>query len=148
MIQSTIEDYIRPVVEDMGYELWGCQYLANGRYPLLRVYIDKSDGIGIEDCEQASRRISSMLDVEDPISGNYNLEVSSPGIPRPLFYSQHFQLYVGEQVEIKLIKSIADKRKFVGRILSADADTLFLDVDGEEHSFLFSNVVKAILIPK
>ncbi|OGV32280.1 MAG: ribosome maturation factor RimP [Legionellales bacterium RIFCSPHIGHO2_12_FULL_35_11] len=148
MIQKKIEDYLQPVLEDMGYELWGCQYLTQGRHSLLRVYIDKPEGIGIEDCEQASYRISSLLDVENPISGNYSLEVSSPGIPRSLFYIEQYKRFVGEQVEVKLVKPVLGRRKFTGNILSADSEILKLQVDEEEQSFLFSDIVKAILISK
>ncbi|MDP3704595.1 MAG: ribosome maturation factor RimP [Legionellaceae bacterium] len=148
MIQEKIEQHIRPTVENMGYELWGCQYLAQGKHALLRVYIDKSDGIGIEDCEQASRQISALLDVEDPISGHYSLEISSPGIPRPLFYSTQYQRYVGDTVEIKLVKPVEGKRRFIGVIVSADEHVLVLDVDDKKMDFLFSTIVKAHLTSK
>jgi len=148
MIQDKIEQHIRPTLEDMGYELWGCQYLAQGRNALLRVYIDKADGIGIEDCEQVSRQISALLDVEDPISGHYSLEVSSPGIPRPLFYSSQYQRYLGDVVEIKVVKQVQGKRKFIGTIVSADERILVLDVDHVQQSFPFSTIVKAHLTSK
>jgi ribosome maturation factor RimP len=143
MIQTEIEDLIRPSIEDMGYELWGCEYLAQGKHSLLRIYIDKIDGVGIEDCERVSHQVSSILDVEDPIPGNYSLEVSSPGVPRPLFRDEQFKRYIGHSVEIKLQKPIMGKRKFVGVILSADESTLVLSVDHEQQEFLFSNIVKA-----
>jgi ribosome maturation factor RimP len=148
MIQNKIADQIRPAIEDMGYELWGCQYLTQGRHSLLRIFIDKDSGIGIEDCEQASRMISAILDVEDPISGNYSLEVSSPGSPRPLFYSYQYQRYAGEEIEIKLVKPIAGKRKHIGVIVSADEESLTLDIDNEKQDFLLTTIVKANLIPK
>lgn len=147
MIQSQIEDYIRPVLQDMGYELWGCQFITMGRGSLLRVYIDKQDGIGIEDCEQASLRISAALDVEDPISGNYSLEVSSPGVPRPLFYSEQYQRYAGHEVIVKLIKPYEGKRKYTGIISAVDGDNLVLQVAEEELVFPFSSIAKANLIP-
>ncbi|MDF1758193.1 MAG: ribosome maturation factor RimP [Legionellaceae bacterium] len=148
MIQNKVAEQIRPVIEDMGYELWGCQYLNQGRHSLLRIYIDKADGIGIEDCEQVSHRVSALLDVEDPISGNYSLEVSSPGSPRPLFYSDQYQRYIGEEVEIKLVKPIAEKRRYEGIIVSSDDESLVINVDNEEQSFLLSTIVKANLISK
>lgn len=145
MIQGEIEELIRPSVESMGFELWGCEYLAQGKHSLLRIYIDKADGIGIEDCGQVSRQVSALFDVEDPIPGNYSLEVSSPGIPRPLFRSEQYQRYIGQQVQIKLLKPVAGKRKFVGIIVSADENSVILDVGNEQQSFLFSNIVKANL---
>ena len=145
MIEAKIEQYLKPSVESMGYELWGCQYLSQGSRALLRIYIDKADGIGIEDCEAVSRCVAALLDVEDPISGQYQLEVSSPGIPRPLFYSWQYQRYVGEWVEIRLIKPIEEQRKFVGTIVSADADKLVLKVDETTREFPFSAIAKARL---
>ena len=145
MIQTEIEQLIQPTVESMGYELWGCEYLAQGKHSLLRVYIDKADGIGVEDCVQISHQVSALLDVDDPIPGNYSLEVSSPGIPRPLFRFNQYQQYVGLEVQIKLFKPVSAKRKFVGNIVSADEVTLVLMIDNEQQDFLFSNIVKANL---
>ena len=145
MIQREIEQLIKPTLESMGYELWGCEYLAQGKHSLLRVYIDKADGIGIEDCEKTSRQVSAILDVEDPISGNYSLEVSSPGIPRPLFHSSQYQRYVGMEAQIKLFKPVNAMRKFVGTIVSVDEQTLVLSIDNKQQDFLFSNIVKANL---
>lgn len=145
MIQDEIELLLRPIVDHMGYELWGCEYLAQGKHSLLRVYIDKEDGIGIEDCEQVSREVSATLDVEDPIPGNYSLEVSSPGIPRPIFRHWQYQRYIGHEAHIKLFKPVAGTRKFTGIIISANEGTLVLDIDGTQQDFLFSNIVKANL---
>jgi ribosome maturation factor RimP len=145
MLQSDIEQLIQPTIESMGYVLWGCEYLAQGKHSLLRVYIDKADGIGVEDCEKVSRQVSALLDVDDPIPGNYSLEVSSPGIPRPLFRSSQYTRYLGLAVVIKLFKPVAGKRKFMGTIVSADESTLVLLVDEKQQDFLFSNIVKANL---
>ena len=145
MIQSKIEQLIRPTVESMGYVLWGCEYLAQGKHSLLRVYIDKADGIHVDDCQNVSHQVSAILDVDDPIPGNYSLEVSSPGIPRPLFHGYQYQQYLGLDVQIKLYKPVAGKRKFVGTIVSANDDTLVLMVNTEQQEFPFSTIVKANL---
>ena len=147
MIQNEIEQLIQPTVESMGYVLWGCEYLAQGKHSLLRIYIDKEDGIGVQDCENVSRQVSALLDVNDPIPGNYSLEVSSPGIPRPLFHGYQYEQYIGSEVQIKLFKPIAGKRKHVGTIVSANEDTLVLmmGVGLEPQSFPFSTIVKANL---
>ncbi len=145
MLQDDIEQLIRPTIESMGYELWGCEYLAQGKHSLLRIYVDKEDGIGIADCEQVSRQVSALLDVNDPVPGNYSLEVSSPGIPRPLFNASHYQRYIGREVHIKLFKPVASKRKFIGTIVSANENTLVLDISGTQQDFLFPNIVKANL---
>ncbi len=150
MIQSEIESLLKPCVEGLGYELWGCQYLIQGRHALLRVFIDNESGIGIEDCEKTSRQISAVLDVEDPITGQYRLEISSPGIPRPLFYYHQYQRYIAESVEIKLTKPIAQQRKFTGKIVSADAQNLVLNLDenGGQQIFSFNAIAKAHLTSK
>ncbi len=145
MIEEKIEQYIKPSLESLGYELWGCQYIPQGNNALLRIYIDKDGGIGIEDCEQVSRVVGALLDVEDPISGQYRLEISSPGIPRPLFYSWQYQRYQGEWAEIRLSKPIDGQRKFAGIIVSADEHKLVLKTNDTFHEFLFSSIAKAHL---
>ena len=146
MVQNEIEQLLKPTIESMGYQLWGCEYLAQGKHSLLRVYIDKDDGIGIEDCQQVSHQVSALLDVEDPIPGNYSLEVSSPGIPRPLFSDWQYQRYTGQVVSLKVFKPISGKRKFTGIIVSANDSTLAIEVEGTLQDFLFSNIVKANLM--
>lgn len=145
MIQTDVEQLLKPVIEDMGYVLWGCEYLGQGKHSLLRIYIDKESGIGIEDCERVSKQVSALLDVDDPIPGNYTLEVSSPGIPRPLFQPWQYQQYIGENVDLKLFKPIAGKRKLSGTLLSADDETVLLKQGEDELEIQFSNVVKANL---
>lgn len=146
MIQDELEQLLAPTVNDMGYELWGCEYLAQGKHSLLRIYIDKADGIGIEDCQNVSHQASALLDVEDPIPGNYSLEVSSPGIPRPLFKKWQFERYLGESVSIKTFKPVNSKRKLLGTLVSVSENTVVLNSNGEDHELLFSNIVKAYLI--
>ncbi len=145
MIQDELEQLLAPTVNDMGYELWGCEYLSQGKHSLLRIYIDKAEGIGIEDCQDVSHQVSALLDVEDPIPGNYSLEVSSPGIPRPLFKGWQYQRYIGQPVQVKTFKPISKKRKLLGTIVSVSDNSVLLNVDGEEHELLFSNIVKAYL---
>ncbi|HHF7373858.1 ribosome maturation factor RimP [Legionella bozemanae] len=145
MIQDELEHLLAPTISDMGYELWGCEYLSQGRHSLLRIYIDKADGIGIEDCEAVSHQVSALLDVEDPISGNYSLEVSSPGIPRPLFKSWQYQHYIGHEVQVKTFKPVDGKRKLIGTIVSASENSLVLNINNEDQELLFSNIVKANL---
>lgn len=145
MVVNEIEQLLTPVINDMGYELWGCEYLAQGRYSLLRVFIDKADGIGVDDCQQVSLQVSSILDVEDPIPGEYRLEISSPGIPRPLFHVWQYQRYQGQDVQIKLYKPIEGKRKVVGTIVAADDSEIKLLINETQHSLTISDIVKANL---
>jgi ribosome maturation factor RimP len=145
MVQTELEKLLAPTINDMGYELWGCEYLSQGKHSLLRIYIDKSSGINLEDCEAVSHRVSALLDVEDPIPGNYSLEVSSPGIPRPLFSSWQYKRYIGQELEVKTFKPIAGKRKLVGTIVSVSENLLVLNVNNQDHELLLSNIVKANL---
>lgn len=146
MTQNEIEEMLKPLVVDLGYELWGCEYLSQGKHSLLRIYIDKKDGIGISDCELVSKQINSFLDVEDPISGNYNLEISSPGIPRPLFRKEQYQRYPGHEVYVKSVKPINGSRKLSGTIISADENVLILKMGEEQVEIPFTHIVKANLI--
>jgi ribosome maturation factor RimP len=146
MIQDELIKLLTPTIESMGYELWGCEYLAQGKHSLLRIYIDKSEGIGIDDCQAVSKQVSALLDVEDPIQGNYSLEISSPGIPRPLFNSSHYQQYAGQPIQVKTLKPINGKRKFLGTIASVSDSSVVLNINGEQQELFFSNIVKASLI--
>lgn len=146
-METKIEQYIKPSIEDLGYELWGCQYIPQGRHALLRVYIDKENGIGIEDCERVSHCVSAILDVEDPIKAEYRLEISSPGIPRPLFYVWQYMRYIGESVEIRLLKPLQGQRKFVGMIEAVSDDVLVMKIGESSQEFFFSNITKAWLHP-
>jgi ribosome maturation factor RimP len=145
MLQNEIEALIKPAIEDMGYTLWGCEYLSQGRHSLLRIYIDKADGVIITDCEKVSKQVSSILDVEDPISGNYSLEVSSPGIPRPLFHPWQYELFAGKEVYLKLAKPVDKKRKIHGIIKEILPNTLILNINDEPLEIPFPNIVKANL---
>ena len=145
MIQDDIEHLLRPSVSSLGCEWWGCEYGQQGRHAFLRIYIDKSSGVGIDDCEQVSRQVSALLDVHDLIPGEYRLEVSSPGIPRPLFYPDQYSRYLGQAVQLRLNQPFANQRKWRGVILAADATKLSLTVGDAVQEFLFSNIIKANL---
>ena len=114
---------INPIVIDMGYELLGIEYVASGKHTVLRLYIDCEEGIKVDDCETVSRQVSSIMDVEDPISGQYNLEVSSPGIERPLFVVEHYQRFLGHDVRLRTYRLIDGKRNFTGCIGSVSEIT-------------------------
>lgn len=145
MIKNELKQLLEPLLNDLGYQLWGIDYLAQGKYSLLRVYIDKPEGIGLDDCERVSRQVSALLDVEDPIPGNYNLEVSSPGMPRPLFFPWQYQHYIGSTIELKLIKPLQGKRKISGAVISVSDSAVVLEMDHEQHEILFSAIARANL---
>jgi ribosome maturation factor RimP len=139
-----IAELIAPTVEALGLELWGIELQQQGKYSLLRVYIEnREDGVSIEDCEKVSRQVSALLDVEDPISGEYTLEVSSPGMDRPLFTAEQFGLYVGETVNIRLRTAMQGRRKFKGVIERVNEGVVDLLVDGESVAIQLTDLDKA-----
>jgi ribosome maturation factor RimP len=146
MIKADVQELLQPLVTDLGFKLWGCEYLSQGKHSLLRIYIDKDNGITITDCEQVSRQISAILDVEDLIPGNYNLEVSSPGIPRPLFYKDHYYRYINHDVQLKLYKPLNGNRKIRGTISAVNDSSIVLQLNDERQELPFSQIVKANLI--
>jgi len=129
---AVIKDIVEPVVTALGFRLWGVEYLGQGRHTLLRIYIDKDGGINVEDCAETSRQISSILDVEDPISGEYTLEVSSPGLDRLLFSLEQFRAYAGSKVKLRLAENLGGRRNFLGIIKAVTDDGIVL-VTGEEE---------------
>ena len=138
---------LQPLVEDLGYEFVGLEHGSNPKNPVLVIYIDKQTGIAVEDCERVSREVAALLDVEDPIPGHYNLEISSPGLDRPLFTLEHFDQFSGEQARVTLYAPQDGRRKFKGKILGVDDDRIKLDVEGMEVLLDMGNIAKARLVP-
>ena len=115
-IADKVFSTINPIIIDMGYELLGIEYVASGKHSVLRLYIDSEEGVGVNDCETVSRQVSAIMDVEEPITGQYNLEVSSPGIERPLFVISHYQRFLGHDVCLRTYRPIDGRRNFTGSI--------------------------------
>jgi len=136
MEQTKLMQLIEPVTKGLGFELWGCEYVPRRRQSLLRVYIDRRDGITLDDCGRVSHQLSGVLDVEDPIGGAYILEVSSPGLDRQLFKAEHFRRYCGHRVRIRLKWLIEGRRKFDARLR---------DVEGKQVRVV--ELEKAYVIP-
>ncbi|MEN9450261.1 MAG: ribosome maturation factor RimP [Pseudomonadota bacterium] len=145
---SAIEAKILPTVEALGYELWACLYLTQGQQSVLRIYIDCEKGITLADCERVSRQISALLDVEDPLLGRYNLEVSSPGLDRPLIKEKHFQRYVGHTVRVSTHTPIDNQRKFKGLLQSVGVAGIVLNQDGKELVLTWDNILRANVLPE
>ena len=137
---------IGTTVQALGLELWGVELLQQGRYSLLRVYIEREEGVTIEDCEKVSRQVSALLDVEDPIAGEYTLEVSSPGVDRPLFSVEQYAKYVGSEVNLKLRRAVDGRRKFKGQIIKVSGDIVGLLVEGTEYDLEHSDIEKASIV--
>ncbi|WP_371189317.1 ribosome maturation factor RimP [Thalassotalea maritima] len=146
--EQKLTELLRPAVEMTGKELLGVEYISAGMHSVLRLYIDHEDGVNVDDCAEVSRQVSAVLDVEDPISTEYNLEVSSPGVDRPLFEKSHFEKVVGETVDVKLGMPINGRRKFKGELQAVEGDTLIVIVDGQDYELPVGNVERAYLIAK
>ena len=132
--EQKIEALLEPTVEALGFELWGLEYLSQGRHTILRLYIDAEEGVTVDNCAEVSRHVSSVLDVEDPISGEYTLEVSSPGVDRMLFHLDQYPTYVGEWIELRLRRPFEGRRKFKGTLKGIEGEDVVVQVD--DHEFL------------
>ncbi|MFD2094874.1 ribosome maturation factor RimP [Corallincola platygyrae] len=146
-LETQLTIMLEPAVEATGLELLGLELVRAGRQSVLRLYIDHENGITVDDCAEVSRQVSAVLDVEDPIAGEYNLEVSSPGMDRPLFKLPHYEEAVGQLVSLQTVLPINGRRKFKGALQAVNGDTLQLDVDGEETLIAFNNVRKGNIVP-
>ncbi|KKN45480.1 hypothetical protein LCGC14_0682630 [marine sediment metagenome] len=145
---TELESLLVPIVEALGYSCWGIEYLSQGRHTLLRVYIEHPDGISVEACAAVSRQSSAVLDVEDPISGDYTLEVSSPGMDRPLFRLEQYADYVGEQAKIKLRVPYDGRRNFQGVIRGIEGEDVILQVEDHEYLLPIDSIDKSNIIPR
>ena len=138
---------LEPTIERLGYELVDLEARLGSGNGLVRVFIDKPDGIVLDDCEKVSLAVSALLDVEDPLPGNYNLEVSSPGLDRKLTKPSHFQRFAGETVKVQTRFPIEGRRRFRGTLVSSDDENIVVEVDGESHSLPLKTIDTARLVP-
>lgn len=141
-----LNELLQPVVESMQFEYVGLEYLSGAKPSVLRVYIDQEQGITVDDCADVSRQISAVLDVEDPIAGEYNLEVSSPGLNRPLFTADHYQQVVGERIKVQTRLPVDGRRKFTGKLLSADDSQIEMEIDNSQVTLSVNDIDKGKLI--
>ncbi|MEH6596161.1 MAG: ribosome maturation factor RimP [Colwellia polaris] len=144
--EHKLTEMLRPAVEETGKELLGVEFISAGNHSVLRLFIDHENGIDVDDCAEVSRQVGAILDVEDPISSEYSLEVSSPGLDRPLFEKSQFEAVVGETVEAKISMPLNGRRKFKGKLVAVENDSLIVMVDNEEYELVISNVDKAHLV--
>ena len=147
MKSAKLTQLLQPLVEDLGYEFVGIEHSSNPKNPVVVIYIDQPDGIAIEDCAKVSREVAALLDVEDPIPGQYSLEVSSPGLDRPLFTPEQFARFAGELAKVNVYAPVEGRRKFKGAILETGEGTVTIEQDGTPVTLDMSNVVKARLVP-
>ncbi|MDT8384663.1 MAG: ribosome maturation factor RimP [Gammaproteobacteria bacterium] len=145
-VPGHIQAVIAPVVESLGCELVGIEYGRQGRNGLLRIYIDKEGGVGVQDCQRVSHQLSGVLDVEDVIKEQYQLEVSSPGLDRPLFTLQHFERFAGHKVRLTLVSPINGQRKFKGTIEGVEEGQVIVNIGENELVLALNAIDKANLI--
>jgi ribosome maturation factor RimP len=147
MTGDELQKLLEPTVERLGCELTDLVVRLSGKGGLLQLTIDKPDGIDIDDCEKVSNAVSALLDVEDPVPGEYNLEVSSPGLDRKLTKVEHFQRFEGETLKVTMRFPMDGRRRFRGTLVSSDDENIVVEVDGEPYSLPLATIDTARLVP-
>lgn len=146
--KAEIEGLLGPTVKSLGLDLWGLELALSRAGGLLRLYIDHSDRpVTLDDCEQVSREVSALLDVHDPITGNYTLEVSSPGLDRPLYRAEHYQRFIGSDARAQTGIPVEGRRRFQGRIASVEGDKVTLELETGPVVLAIADIEKAKLVP-
>lgn len=147
-IETTLHSKIETVVTSMGYEFVGCELMPMNGSKIFRIFIDTATGVTLDDCSKVSRQVGAMMDVEEPFQGRYSLEVSSPGIDRPLFEVKHFQQFVGSQVKIRLHTAINQQRQYKGKLKQVEGENIHLLVEGSEKEVIlpYDQIDKANVI--
>lgn len=147
MLRTQLGELLGPVVAGLGYELWEIEYAPRAGGGLLRLYIDAAAGISLDDCERVSRAVSETLDETDPIPGQYTLEVSSPGLDRVLRTQAHFARFAGERVKLEMMRPVAGRKRFQGRLTQVGDGEITLATDGGTISLPIDDIHRARLIP-
>jgi ribosome maturation factor RimP len=146
--EQDIADLVTPTVESLGCELWGVEYLSQGRHSKVRIYIERPEGVSIDDCERVSREVSDLLDVEEMVADAYTLEVSSPGMDRILFIPEHYAANIGQQVDVRLNFPFEGRKRFVGLLVGFENDEAIVRVEDEEYLLPRENIQRARLVPQ
>lgn len=146
-LKERLIELLEPPLQAMGYELVDLEVRVGGK-GLLRIYIDQTNGVDLRDCERVSRQIGAFLDVEEPIPGSYALEVSSPGLDRPLRTVAHFQRFAGHEAKLRLVGPIEGRRNFKGRLCGVENEGVVIDVDGRIWHLPLADVAAAHLVPE
>src|SRR3990167_3841388 len=147
-VDPVLYEQLQTLISSMGFELVGCDLSSQGRNTLFRLYIDSQNGVTVDNCSLVSRQVGAMLDVEDAFSGAYRLEVSSPGIDRPLFELAHFCRFIGSRVKLRLHMPINQCKAYKGVLLKVEGNDIYLKVDESEQELKvpFSMIDKANII--
>ncbi|MBK1727334.1 ribosome maturation factor RimP [Halorhodospira neutriphila] len=131
---QTLHSLLEPTVEGLGYELVGVELVGSKGNRTLRVFIDTPAGVRVEDCEAVSHQVSGLLDIEDPVPGAYHLEVSSPGLDRPIFKASDYERFRGEQVRLRLVELYEGRRRVTGTLQGLEGEAVVvLDTEGTER---------------
>jgi Uncharacterized protein conserved in bacteria len=146
-LQERLTHLLEPVVEALGYELLLLEFVAGRSSGTLRLFIDSDSGIGLDDCERVSREVAAVLDVEDPITVAYRLEVSSPGWDRPLVKPAHFRRFVGERVRVQMLVPVDGQRRFSGVLADCDEQDLQIETESGTVRLSLAQVERARLAP-
>jgi ribosome maturation factor RimP len=148
MTADELTRLLEPTIEQLGYELADLEVKLGGRGGVLRIFIDQPEGIGLDDCEKVSLAVSALLDVEDPLPGHYNLELSSPGLDRKLTKTEHFQRFEGETLKVSMRFPIDGRKRFRGTLVSSDDENIVMEVDGKPYSLPIATIDTARLVPE
>jgi len=147
-VPEKLQQIVDDVVTSMGYELVGVEYSMRNKSGLLRIYIDTEQGIVLDDCQAVSHQLSGVLDVEDPIPGNYDLEISSPGLDRPIFKAADFDRFAGKMVKIKLVTTVDGRKNFKGMLKGVQEKEVVIEQEGQEIRLSLTNIDQARLVPE
>lgn len=142
-----VEALVAPTITSLGCSIWGVEYLSQGKYSKLRIYIEKTDGVTVDDCAAVSRHVGDLLDIEDLISPSYELEVSSPGMDRILFKPEQYMQHVGEQLDVRLNFPFEGRRRFIGQLAGLENDEVLLRVEDTEYVLPIENIRVARIVP-
>ena len=142
-----LADMLEPVIDELGYETVRIMTIGQAN-PTLQIMIDKKDGyeINVEDCAKVSRALSAVLDEKDPINDKYNLEVSSPGLDRPLTKLEHFVRFAGNEVKVETAVVVDGRKRFKGSLKGVEGENVLLEMDGAEYKILFDEISKAKIV--
>lgn len=146
MMTNTLDSLLDPVIASMGYEYVGSEQHPQGNRLLVRIYLDSPTGITVDDCVKVSRQLSLLLDAEEPIKGDYVLEVSSPGLDRPLFTLEHYKKVVNRLIKVKMRNPVNGRRNFQGLLKNIENDTVTVDVEGVSYDLPYAQIAKANLV--
>lgn len=143
---DSLESLLVPTVQGLGFTLWGVELRSSQKHAYLKIFIDHEAGITVDNCSEVSHQVSGVLDVEDPISMPYTLEVSSPGVERPLMKVEHFEKYIGKEVKVRLSWAVKNRKNLIGTLTEVSKEDITINSDGEKIEFPFNAIKRANLV--